>query len=283
MLQFGLRLGDDPQQLVTTTPRPIPIIKRLVVQSGTVVTRGATHENATNLAPSFMGEMKRRYEGTRLGRQELAGEIMDDVPGALWTRAVLDDKRVTAEKLPDMQRVVVAIDPAVTSGQDNEGNAETGIVCVGLGVDGRGYVLDDGSCRLSPNGWARRAVALYDRHSADRIVGETNQGGEMVRQTVRSVRDTVSFVGVHASRGKVTRAEPISALYEQGRISHVGAFPELEDQMVLFTVNGIEGDTTADRVDALVWALTDLFPQMVKRKVVDLNEGVSGGGSWLGA
>jgi predicted phage terminase large subunit-like protein len=162
-----------------------------------------------------------------------------------------------------MQRVVVAIDPNASGDQGSDETAETGIVVAGLGVDGRGYVIDDLSCRMSPNGWARRAISGYDMHSADVIVGETNQGGEMVRNTVQSVRPGVNFKGVHASRGKVTRAEPVSALYEQGRISHVGALPQLEDQMVLFTSGGIVGDTTADRVDALVWALTELFPQII--------------------
>jgi predicted phage terminase large subunit-like protein len=183
-----------------------------------------------------------------------------------------------------MQRVVVAIDPAASA--DDEGNAETGIVCAGLGVDGRGYVLDDQSCRLSPLGWARRALATYDLNRGDRIVAELNQGGNMVESTIRSARDGVPFTGVRASRGKVTRAEPIAALYEQGRISHVGNFPELEDQMVLFTAYGIEGDTTADRVDALVWAFTELFPRIVRRddkqdwEYAEFNQ--PGGGAWMG-
>jgi len=264
MLQMGLRLGDDPRQIITTTPRPTPIVRMLTKDSLTVVTRGKTKDNAANLAPSFMDQILKRYEGTRLGRQELDAEVLDDAPGALWTRSKLDDTRVRADKLPDMQRVVVAIDPNASGDQGGDDVAETGIVVAGLGVDGRGYVIDDLSCRLSPNGWARRAISGYDLHSADVIVGETNQGGEMVKATVHSVRPGVNFKGVHASRGKVTRAEPVSALYEQGRISHVGTFPQLEDQMVLFTPNGIMGDTTADRVDALVWALTELFPQIIR-------------------
>lgn len=264
MLQMGLRLGDDPRQIITTTPRPTPIVRALVKDSLTVVTRGKTKDNAANLAPSFMDQILKRYEGTRLGRQELDAEVLDDAPGALWTRSKLDDTRVRADKLPDMQRVVVAIDPNASGDQGGDDVAETGIVVAGLGVDGRGYVIDDLSCRLSPNGWARRAISGYDLHSADVIVGETNQGGEMVKATVHSVRPGINFKAVHASRGKVTRAEPVSALYEQGRISHVGTFPQLEDQMVLFTPNGIMGDTTADRVDALVWALTELFPQIIR-------------------
>lgn len=266
MLQFGLRLGQDPRQMITTTPRPTPIIRALLKDSLTVTVRGGTRENAANLAPSFLEQIVKRYEGTRLGRQELDAEVLDDAPGALWTRAKLEETRVAkGSKLPDMQRVVVAIDPAASSGADAEGNAETGIVVCGLGVDGRGYVIDDLSCRLSPNGWARRAVSGYDLHSADVVVGETNQGGEMVKATVQSVRQDINFKAVHASRGKVTRAEPIAALYEQGRVSHIGSFPQLEDQMVLFTPNGIEGDTTADRVDALVWALSELFPLIINK------------------
>lgn len=284
MLQFGLRLGDNPRQIVTTTPRPIKLLKQIMGDPRTVTTRGSTYENAANLAQKFLHQVKARYEGTRLGRQELSGEIMDDVPGALWTRSRIDEHRITPDKLPDMQRVVVAIDPAASSGDkaEEDGNAETGIICAGLGVDGRGYLLDDGSCRLGPAGWARRALALFDRHEGDRIVAELNQGGDMVKQTIRAVRDSVPFVGVRASRGKVTRAEPISALYEQGRISHVGAFPEVEDQMVLFTVNGIEGETTADRVDALVWAFTDLFPQLVIKNKPKLTDTTMHSGSWLG-
>ena len=280
MLQFGLRLGDHPRCIITTTPRPIPLIKEIMREEATVTTRGSTYDNKANLAPAFIKTIEAKYEGTRLGRQEITAEVLDDAPGALWTRSGLDDKRVKPDALPDMQRIVVAIDPA--AGADDEGNADTGIICAGLGVDGRGYVLDDQTCSMSPNGWARRAVATYDLHRADAIVAEINQGGEMVHQTIKSVRQGLPYIPVRASRGKVTRAEPIAALYEQGRISHVGAFPDLEDQMVLFTAYGIEGDTTADRVDALVWAFTQLFPSIVNRKdQTDWNFGASSG-SWLG-
>jgi phage terminase large subunit-like protein len=288
MLQFGLRLG-EPQQLITTTPRPIVLLRQIMADSKTVITRGSTYDNKANLAAAFLDQIKKKYEGTRLGRQEIAAEILDDVPGALWTREMLDKtRRKRTDKLPDMQRVVVAIDPAGKSQETaiSEGTAETGIVVVGLGVDGRGYVLDDISCSLSPNGWARRALSGYDMYSADAIVVETNQGGDMVKQTIRSVRDTVSVVEVTASRGKVTRAEPIAALYEQGRVSHVGAFAELEDQMVLFTPLGIAGDTTGDRTDALVWGLSQLFPSLVSKQDVDWSTAFSGGasgeGAWLG-
>lgn len=266
MLQFGLRLGTKPRQLITTTPRPIQLLKKIMADPSTVITRGSTYDNANNLAASFLDAIKRKYEGTRLGRQELDAEVLDDVPGSLWTREMIDrTRRKKGEKLPDFQRVVVAIDPAGKSQETaiSEGTAETGIVVAGIGVDGRGYLIDDLSCSLSPNGWARRALSGYDLHSADAIVVETNQGGDMVKQTIQSVRPSVNVIEVTASRGKVTRAEPIAALYEQGRISHVGAFPELEDQMVLFTPLGIAGETTGDRVDATVWAFTELFPSIV--------------------
>ena len=274
MLQFGLRMGDKPRQVITTTPRPIPIVKELIKLEGegVYVTRGNTLDNSANLASDFIKAIKRRYDGTRLGRQELNAEILDDVPGALWTREQLDKHRIRRKsdgslpKLPDMQRMVVAIDPAITAPIDGvvlEETAETGIMVCGLGIDGRGYVFEDLSCRLAPNGWARKAIAGFDIFKGDVIVAEKNQGGLMVDSVLRSVRQTIPLRLVHASKGKVTRAEPVSALYEQGRISHIGSFPELEDQMVLFTPFGIEGSTTADRVDALVWAFTELFPSIV--------------------
>lgn len=288
MLQFGLRLGEDPRQLITTTPRPIVLLKKIMADSRTVTTRGSTYENAANLAKPFMDNIKAKYEGTRLGRQELDAEVLDDVPGSLWTREGIDKtRRKRGDKLPDMQRVVVAIDPAGKSQETaiSEGTAETGIIVAGLGVDGRGYVLDDQTCALSPNGWARRAVAAYDLYAADAIVVETNQGGDMVKMAVKSVRD-VPVIEVHASRGKVTRAEPVAALYEQGRISHVGTFAELEDQQVLFTPLGIAGETTGDRVDALVWALSQLFPSIISKQDVDWTSTfvspASGAGAWLG-
>jgi len=266
MLQFGLRLGTAPQSLITTTPRPIVMLRKIMADPKTVTTRGSTYDNAKNLAPSFLEQIKRKYEGTRLGRQELEAEILDDVPGSLWTRDSIDKtRRKRGDKLPDMQRVVVAIDPAGKSQETaiSEGTADTGIIVAGLGIDGRGYIIDDLTCSLSPNGWARRALSGFDLYSADCIVVETNQGGDMVKQTIQSVRPGVPVREVHASRGKVTRAEPIAALYEQGRVSHVGTFSDLEDQMVLFTPLGIAGNTTGDRVDAMVWALSQLFPSII--------------------
>lgn len=280
MLQFGLRLGDNPRQCITTTPRPIPIIRDLLKDPGCITVRGSTYDNRANLAGSFLKAIIAKYEGTRLGRQELNAEILDDVPGALWTRAGLDAARFkkvrlgsglltaadsTGRTIPSMARIVVAIDPATADPRrtSTDETAETGIVCAGLGVDGRAYVLDDATCRATPQIWARKAIAVFDRQQADAIVVETNQGGAMVEAVLRAERPLLPIINVHASRGKVTRAEPIAALYEQGRVSHVGTFPELEDQMVLFTPFGIDGKTTADRVDALVWALTELYPALV--------------------
>lgn len=270
-LQFGLRLGENPRTVITTTPRPIPLLKEIVSEPGVVVTKGSTYDNSANLSPKFLAKIRERYEGTRLGRQEISAEILDDAPGALWSRANIDAHRRKKSEVPTLQRVVVAIDPAALAGGGGETDrgAKTGIIAAGLGIDGRGYVLDDASCALGPHGWASRAVAAFDEHSADIIVAEVNQGGDMVEATVRSVRDIIPFKKVRASRGKVTRAEPVAALYEQGRVSHVGSFSELEDNMVLFTPLGIEGDTTADNVDALVWALTELFPNIIHWKPDD--------------
>jgi len=266
-LQFGLRLGNRPRQIITTTPRPITILKEILSASTTVVTRGITTDNRANLAPSFIKSITDKYAGTRLGRQELSAEILDDVPDALWTRAALDRDRIALGKLPILKRVVVAIDPAAKLNEVPEDGAATGIVVAGVGEDGRGYVLDDATCRESPNGWARKAIACFDRYEGDCIVGEVNNGGDMVGNTVKVVRPTIPFKEVRASKGKWTRAEPIAALYEQGRVSHVGTFAALEDEMVNFGPNGMAGEASPDRVDALVWALTELFPAIVKKVV----------------
>lgn len=252
-LTFGLRLGSHPQVMVTTTPRPLPIIRRMLADADTAVTRGKTLDNASNLAPGSVQAMLDRYAGTRLGRQELDGEMLDDVPGALWTRAMLDANRITA--LPEMARVVVAIDPSGTNG-DDEGD-DVGIVVAGRGVDGRGYVIADLTCKLSPDAWARRAITAYHQHQADRIVAERNFGGAMVAAVIRSADRSVPYKEVTASRGKAVRAEPISALYEQGRVSHMPGLAELEDEMVLMTPGGYMGEGSPNRVDALVWALTE--------------------------
>jgi phage terminase large subunit-like protein len=250
-LEMGLRLGARPTKVIATTPRPLALIRELLKDPRCVVTRGSTYANAANLPAPFLARLRTRYEGTRLGRQELNAEVLDDVPGALWQREVLDKLRVRLA--PEMSRIVVAIDPAVTSGEDAD---ETGIAVAGKGVDGAYYVLADRTCRLSPDGWARRAVIALDEFEGDRIVAEVNNGGDMVELTVRTVRTSVPYRAVRASRGKRVRAEPIAALYEQGKVHHVGALPELEDQMCSFVPEG--NDKSPDRVDALVWALTDL-------------------------
>lgn len=253
-LLFGLRLGPDPRVVITTTPRPTPIIRRLLADPNTVVTRSKTRDNADNLAPTFLTQIVRRYEGTRLGRQELDGEVLDDLPGALWKREVFDELRV--QEAPSLRRVVVAIDPAVTATEDSD---ETGIVVAGMDYRGHGYVLADASLRDTVDGWARKAVQMFRSHSADRIVAEVNNGGDLVERVLRTVDRNVPFTAVRASRGKATRAEPIAALYEQGRVHHVGGMPELEDQLASFTADGYQGDGSPDRADAAVWALSDLM------------------------
>lgn len=264
MLQFGLRLGHRPKQVVTTTPRPIPVLKEILADPGTVVTKGKTEDNRSNLAASFLNQIRAKYTGTRLGRQELDAEILDDAPGALWTRSAIDRDRRKESDVPRLTRIVVAVDPAAKTNVVAEDGAATGIVVAGMGDDGRGYVLDDLTCRTSPDGWARRALSGMDRYGADCIVVETNNGGEMVAAAIKAVRPTAPIREVTASRGKWTRAEPIAALYEQGRISHVGSLPDLEDEMVLFGPNGMVGGSSPDHVDALVWALTELFPMMIR-------------------
>jgi phage terminase large subunit-like protein len=257
-LMFGLRQGSPPHCCITTTPRPLPLLREIIADEGTIITRGITLDNRDNLAPTFIRTIMRKYQGTRLGRQELNAELLDDVPGALWTRQVLDDCRVKKDNLPDMARVVVGVDPSGTSGEEDEG-ADIGIVVAGRGVNGRGYVLGDYTCKLSPDGWGRRAVTAYHQHSADRLVAETNYGGAMVKQVIKTCDANVAYKEVVASRGKVARAEPIAAMFEQGRISIVGGFAELEDEMVMMTSAGYLGEGSPNRVDAAVWALTELM------------------------
>ena len=251
-LQFGLRLGEHPQTVITTTPRPIPVVRNLIQRDSTLVTRGSTFENKANLAPSALAELELRYSGTRIGRQELYGEILDDVEGALWTRSMIDDARIQKNELPPLIRIVVAIDPAVTSGENSD---DTGIVVAGVTADNHYYVLDDKTCHLSPEQWARVAVTAYEDWKADRIIAETNNGGDMVELVLRNVSPNIPVTKVTASRGKRVRAEPISALYEQGRVHHVGLFGQLEDQMCQWIPDS--GDSP-DRMDALVWALSQL-------------------------
>jgi phage terminase large subunit-like protein len=263
MLQFGLRLGRNPRCLVATTPRPIKPIRELLAREGrnVVVTRGSTYENRANLAPGFFDQVIRKYEGTRLGRQELNAELLEDTPGALWSHGVIDAARQAAA--PNLARIVVAIDPAATSGEDAD---ESGIVVVGKDNQGHGYVLADASGKYQPIEWAKIAIAAYRANHADRIVAERNNGGDMVEATIRMVDQNVPVTTVWASRGKVTRAEPVSALYEQGRMHHVGTFPQLEDQMTNFTsdFNRHAAGYSPDRLDALVWAATELLVEQMK-------------------
>jgi len=253
-LMFGLRIGDKPQVIVTSTPRPIPIVKKLERDLRAVITRTHTLENRANLAPDFLKYIIDKYGGTRLGRQELAGETLLDNPDALWNRNQIDELRVS--KHPDLRRVVIAVDPQGSS--DNE-SSETGIVAAGIATadDGKihGYILADLTLSGTPERWSAEAVSGYHKFKADRIVAEVNFGGDMVESIIRIVDDLVPFKKVHASRGKAIRAEPVSALYEQGRIHHVGFFPELEDQLCEW----VTGEKSPDRLDAAVWAITDLM------------------------
>lgn len=257
MLQFGLRLGAKPRQVITTTPRPIRLLRELMADANTVVSKAASYANAANLAPSFFARIIAQYEGTRLGRQELMAEILEDNPDALWTRLLLDNNRVSSA--PDLLRIVIGIDPPATSTAASDA---CGIVAVGLARDGHGYVLGDYSVQgVSPQAWASRAVqALHDLH-ADRLVVEVNHGGDMVEAVIRQIDPNVPIRTVRASRGKVARAEPVSALYEQSRIHHVGTYPALEDEMAEFTrgFDPAKAGWSPDRTDALVWAITELM------------------------
>lgn len=255
MLQFGLRLGTHPLQVVTTTPRPVPLLKRLLADEHTAVSRARTQDNAAHLAPAFLEAVTGRYAGTRLGRQELEGELIEERADALWTRDRIEAARIAAA--PDFVRIVVAVDPPASSGRRA---ASCGIVAAGIDEAGTGYVLADASLvRAKPSEWAARAVAACRRWHADALVVEANQGGEMVTSVIREVDAAVPVLSVHATRGKYLRADPVALLYEQGRVRHVGAFPELEDEMCDFGPGGLSSGRSPDRLDALVWALTELM------------------------
>jgi len=255
MLQFCLRLGRDPRQIVTTTPRDSTLLAEILARGDAVVTRAGTEANAANLSPGFVEALEARYGGTELGRQEIGGELVTEHAGALWSRAMIERGRVAEP--PALDRVVVAVDPPVTSGAASD---ECGIVVAGLEKKGeprdwRVFVLADRSvARKAPGDWARRAAEAYERFAADRLVAEVNQGGELVETVMRQVAPHVSYRPVRAARAKRARAEPVAALYEQGRVRHAGAFPELEDQMCRYEGEG----KSPDRLDALVWAVTDL-------------------------
>lgn len=252
-LQFGLRLGNHPRVVITTTPRPTPLVRTLAARTdGSVaITRGSTFDNAKNLAPSALLELQARYNGTRLGRQELYGEILEDQEGALWTRGLIDRNRV--DKHPPMSRIVVSIDPAVTN---TEASDETGIIVAGCDAGGHGYVLYDGSLKGSPLDWAQRAVALFDEYKADALLVEVNQGGDMVSAVLKQVRPSLPIREIRAHVGKKLRAEPVAAMYEQGRVHHVGIFAQLEDQMTNWTPADA---SSPDRLDAMVQAFSDLL------------------------
>lgn len=255
MAKLCLRLGDDPRGIITTTPKPIPHIKELIKDAACYVTRATTYDNRKNLAPGFFDDIIKRYEGTRLGRQELLAEVLEIMEGALWAQDLIDDLRV--DVAPQMKRIVVAIDPAVTSEPDSN---ETGIVAVGAGVDEHGYVLADSSGIYKPTGWARKAIELYKHLEADCIVAEINNGGEMVANTIHMLDSNIRVVVVTATRGKAVRAEPITAIYEQRRFHHVGVFERLEEQMTNFSIGGEYGlKGSPDHMDALVWGATELL------------------------
>lgn len=281
MLMFTMRLGKNPRIVATTTPKPTAFIRGLINAPTTFVTRGRTADNKANLAPTFLDAVVGKYEGTRLGRQELEAEVLDDVPGALWTGQLLDETRIKLDvnrqfvgvdqtdprwilkQLPQMQRIVVAIDPSGTKGEplsttEDRAN-DVGIVVAGKGIDGHAYVLDDLTCNLPPALWASRAVRAYHMWGADRIVAERNFGGAMVAHTIRSVDRNVPFTEVTASRGKAVRAEPVSSLYEQKRAHNVGMLSKLEEQMTQMTTQGYVGQGSPDRLDAAVWAITNLI------------------------
>lgn len=256
MLMFGLRLGKKPNVIVTTTPRPVPLIRMLVKAEETVISRASTYDNADHLPDSVLKRFRERYEGTRMGRQELNAELLEDITGGLWNT---EDVIYTAlDDLPEMERVVVAVDPSgVGSGHEN--GDRVGIVVAGLGVDELFYVLADLSVRAGPDTWARNAVDAFHKYGADRLVAETNFGGAMVESVIRTVDKDVAFRAVKASRGKVIRAEPVAALYEQKRVRHVTGLDELETQMFKMSTSGYTGGGSPDRVDALVWAITALM------------------------
>ncbi len=280
---LGLRLGGDPKAVVTLTPKRVKALIDLIALPTTVVTRGTTYENRANLAPAFLDQIIRRYEGTTVGRQELLGELLTEVEGAHWTHAMIERGRVTSAEVPPLRRIVVGVDP---QGQTGIG-AETGIVAVGVGrplgadVD-HAYVLADGSGDFTPDGWGRAVVGLYQRLKADRIVAEVNFGGQMVASTIRTVDPNAAVEMVSASRGKLVRAEPVAALYEQGRVHHIGGYAQLEDEMTGYDGTG----PSPNRMDALVWTITDLMVEPASGFVVPYIPppiGFTGESTWAGA
>jgi phage terminase large subunit-like protein len=259
-LQFGLRLGQTPRQTITTTPRPVPLLKRLLADPATALSRAATRSNAYHLAPSFLDAIVKRYAGTRLGRQELDGECIDERGDALWSRSILEACREEASAVPALQRLVLAIDPPVSSGRHAD---RCGMIVAGIDANRIVHVLKDATlAQVRPHVWAARAAALYRDYQADAVVIEVNQGGEMVETVLREADPGLAIVSVRATRGKVLRAEPVALLYEQKRVRHAGVLTELEDEMCDFGPNadgwGLSSGRSPDRLDALVWAVTAL-------------------------
>ena len=271
MLQFCLRLGKHPKVFIATTPKPTKLIRKIMADPKTLIVRGSTFDNADNLADTYLEAVKRQYEGTRLGKQELYAEVLEEAEGALWTTEMLDSCQVSREDVPDLQRIVVAIDPAITSNAESD---MTGIVVAGVDINGIVYVLGDYTEKLSPQGWASKSISLYHQWEADRIVAEKNQGGDMVRRTLEVEDETVPIKLVHASRGKMARAEPVSALYERGLVKHVrnpedGAnLEELETQMRTWNPLGSIG--SPDRLDSCVWSITELALGSYQRPTMQL-------------
>lgn len=257
MLMLGLRLGEHPQCLITTTPKPTPLLRSIAKDENTVKSVGTTYENRENLAPSFFTQVISLYENTRLGRQELLAEILEDNPNALWNHENIEKNRTTAKDVPPLKRIVVGVDP---QGKNKKDGAETGIITAGIDAEGQGYILDDDSLKALPDIWGRAVVNAYYEHEADKVIGETNNGGDMVGHTIHTVDANIPFESVTATRGSTIRAEPISALYEQNKIHHVGHFPILEEQMCEWDPNIPKGQQKSpDRMDGLVWAVTDLY------------------------
>lgn len=264
-LQFALRLGDRPRQVITTTPRPVPLLKKLLTDQHCAVTRTLTSDNAENLSSVFFERVVDRYAGTRLGRQELEGELIEERDDALWSRDMIDASRVNTP--PELSRIVIAVDPAVTSHKRSDA---CGIVAVGKGEDGHAYVLEDATLSgARPDAWAARAIALYKRMHADCLIAEVNQGGDVIESVIHAVDPSVPVTKVRASRGKFLRAEPVAALYAKTRIHHVGALSALEDEMCDFGTDGLSGGRSPDRLDALVWAISslklDAVPPLIRR------------------
>lgn len=255
LFELGIRLGPDPRIIATTTPRPRGIVRDLRKRDDCVTTRGSTRDNHLNLSPKFLAMIARKYAGTRIGQQEIEGELLEDTPGAMWTAQLLEETRVAA--MPDGGgRTVVAVDPAVSA---NPGSDSTGIIAATKGEDREAYVVARRSCKLSPLGWATRAVDLYHELEADAIVAEVNQGGDLVTSTIRQVDPSVRVITVRAMKAKHLRAEPVAALFEQNRAHLVGIFSELEEQLVAFTPDGYQGEGSPDDADAMVYAITELM------------------------